>query len=350
LIEPRGPILGRHEAGGACGRAQLARLFRLVLMLQAERYPNARELAERNEVSRRTIYRDLDLLAEAGIPVRYRPERQGYQLAKGFFLPPTSLDESEALALLVLARQGQWGDGLGLSRHAWGGAMKLVQGLPAEVRERVLAAAEPFRTEPSRPGPAPERQQVHDAILSSLTQLRQLRLWYRPSNSGPDECTKFSLYQLVLHDRHWFMVGRSSLHRRVEVIGVPWVRKVVLTEDRYTIPPRFSLERFLGLAWGVRRDPVRQRVWLRFSAAVAPELNDVVWHRSQRRAVLADGRVDLQFVVDGIEEVTRWLLGFGDQVEVLEPPALRRRVFEVAAGVARRHRPARREPGPAVSD
>ena len=137
------------------------------------------------------------------------------------------------------------------------------------------------------------------------------------------------------------MVGRSSLHRRVQVIGVPWVQQVVLTDDPYTIPPRFQLERFLGQAWGVDREPVRYRVWLRFSRGVAPELNDVVWHRTQRRVVLGDGRVDLHFVVDGVEEVLRWVLGFGDQVEVLEPAELRHRVFQTAVGLARRHRPSR---------
>src|SRR6266481_1883992 len=93
------------QTGNACGRAQLARLFRLILMLQSERHPNARELAEWCEVSRRTVYRDLEMLAAAGIPIRFRRERQGYQLAKGFFLPPTFVEETEALALLALSRQ-----------------------------------------------------------------------------------------------------------------------------------------------------------------------------------------------------------------------------------------------------
>lgn len=324
----------RAEAGSLSGNAQLARLFRLVLMLQSERSPNARDLAERCEVSRRTIYRDLEMLAAAGIPVQYRQERQGYQLAKGFFLQPTSLDESEALALLVLARQWKGGDGLGLVRHAWGGAVKLVEALPVEIRTRVLALAEPFRVETSPPAPSSERRAVHDAIIASLSQQRQLRVWYREAVTLIDQCTKFSLYRLLLHDRNWFMVGRSTLHRRVEVIGVPWVVHVLLTDDHYTIPPRFNLERYLAQAWGVERNAVRYRVWLRFSRSLAPEVQSIVWHRSQRSVLLSDGRLDLHFVVDGIEEILRWVLGFGAHVEVLAPPELRRRLHEVAARVA----------------
>jgi len=324
------------------GGAQLGRLFRLVLLLQTERFPNARELAEQCEVSRRTIYRDLDVISDAGIPVRYRPDRQGYQLDKGFFLPPTGLDEDEAVALLVLAWQWRRGGGLWLLRHAWGGAVKMAQGLPPGVRERVLAAAEPFHAEDRVVGPGADRRDVHAAVLSAIAGSRQIRVWYRATESEAVECTKFSPYRLILHGGHWFMVGRSSLHRRVEVVGIPWVQKAVLTPDNYATPPRFNLERFLGQAWGVDRDPVRYRVRLRFSARVAPELNDNIWHRTQTRVALADGRVELHFVLDGVGEVLRWVLGFGDQVEVLEPPELRRRVFEVSARAARRNRPERK--------
>jgi predicted DNA-binding transcriptional regulator YafY len=328
---------GNGLTGTACGRAQLARLFRLVLMLQSERHPNARELAESCEVSRRTVYRDLEILAEAGIPVRFRRDRQGYQLAKGFFLPPTFVQETEALALLALSRQWMGGEGLGLVRHASSGALKVVQALAPEVRERVLAAAELFPEDSRSLGLSPDRDAIHATLLSALTQRRQLRVWYRATESARDECTKFGLYRLLLQQRHWFLVGRSSHHRRVEVIGLPWVQKVVLTDDPYTIPPRFHLERFLAQSWGVERDPLRYRVWLRISPRFAPEVIDSTWHRSQRSEVLADGAVELHFVVDGIEEILRWVLGFGDQIEVLAPPELRKRVHEVAVNLAGAH-------------
>jgi predicted DNA-binding transcriptional regulator YafY len=331
-----------------CTRAQLARLLRLVLLLQSERSPNAKELANHCEVSRRTIYRDLDTLAAAGVPVRYRPECEGYQIGRGFFLPPTGIEETEAMALLVLTRQWKAGEGLGLLRHAWGGALKLAQGLPTEIRERVLGAVEPFEPLGIGKESTTERQTVHESVLASLAQLRSIRVWFQNPATGVEDCTKFSPYRLLLQDGRWHMVGRSTLHRRVEVIGVPWVSRAVLTDDRYEIPPRFRLDRYLGSAWGVSRERVRSRVWLRFSAQVAPELNDVIWHRSQKRLDLADGRVELQFTVDGLGEILRWVLGFGAEVEILGPPELRDEVFRVATRIAREHRPRRRRQGTGV--
>jgi proteasome accessory factor B len=321
----------------------LTRLFKLVAMLQSERHPNARELAEGCEVSRRTIYRDLDVLVAAGIPVRYRQESQGYQIAKGFFLPPANLSELEALALTVLSRQWEGGDALGLLRAASQGAVKLVQGLPAEVRDRVLVAAEPFHDRPEPDERVSGRRSVHDTILGALARQRQLRLWFRDPSTNASECTKFSIYRLILHDRHWFLVGRSSWHRRVEVIGLPWVSRAELTDDVATMPPRFRLGRFLAQSWGVERSPSRYAVRLRFSPRVAPLALDGVWHRSQREEFVPGGGVDLKFVVDGLDEIVRWILGFGAEVEVLEPAALRDRLYRVASQIAETHG----SPGPA---
>jgi len=338
-FEPIRPVTKGAEAPGAIGRAQLGRLFRLVVILQSERFPNARELSERCEVSRRTTYRDLELLEAAGVPVSYRPERQGYQLAKGFFLRPPEISEAEALALLVLSRQWKGGDGLGLVRDAREAALKVIQGLPVDVRDRVLSASEPFLPGASPTAHALGRRQVFEVILDSLVRQRQLRLWYRDPVSLETECTKFAVYKVVLHDRQWYLVGRSSLVRRVEMIGVSWVDRAMPTDDPFTVPPRFNLERFLAGAWGVERNPRRHAVWLRFSARAAPRVRDTEWHESQRPEFLPDGRIDMHFEVAGLDEILRWVVSFGDEVTVLAPTELRDGLLELAGRIARLYEP-----------
>ena len=291
------------------------------------------------EVSRRTIYRDLETLDAAGIPVRYRPDRQGYQLARGYSFTLPGLDEKEALALLIMARQWKGGAGFDLLRHARDGAVKLIQALPAEVRNRVVTQAEPIPDDISRPALPRDRKLVYDAILDALAQRLQLRIWYRDDTAGSQETTKLSLYRLVLARGIWFVVGRSTFHRQVCVFRIPWIDRATPTNDLYTIPPRFNLERFLGLAWGMERGKDRHEIWLRFSARVAPEIREAVWHRSQRLAELPDRRVDMHLVIDGLDEILSWVLGFGDQVEVLAPLELRQRVETVAVRVARIHAP-----------
>src|SRR5271157_4014293 len=94
------------ESRSANSRLPLARLLQLLMILQSERFPNARRLAEACAVSRRTIYRDLATLEAAGLAVLYQPQRQGYQLARDRWLQPTQLEDNEALALLIMSRLG----------------------------------------------------------------------------------------------------------------------------------------------------------------------------------------------------------------------------------------------------
>jgi predicted DNA-binding transcriptional regulator YafY len=334
LIAVENPTFSAHAPAG---NAQLARLVQLIVALQSNRFPNARMLAELCEVSRRTIYRDLETLEDAGFSVRYRSDRQGYQLVQSAFLQPFGLDPKEALALVILSRQWKGSDGLGLLRHARSGAVKLVQSLAPEVRGEVERRAELIpETLPAYPLPS-DRQTVYDTILEALAQRLQLRIWFHEAAGLALETTKLGIYRMILANRVWALIGRSTLHRQVRVFRVPQIARVVRTDDPYCVPPRFDLERFLGQAWMLERGPERHEVWLRFAATLAAEIRESVWHRSQRLVCLDDGRVDLHLLIDGLDEIARWVFGFGDQVEILAPAALRDRIHAQALRMVQHH-------------
>jgi len=249
-------------------RFPLARLIQLIVLLQTERCPNARRLAEICEVSRRTIYRDLAALADAGINVLYRPDRQGYQLASNVFLQPPRMDEREALALLVSCRQWSTGEDLGLRRHANRAIDKLVQCLPEAMRTRLLAAAEVLSDTPDRSESTALRREVDDQILAALTQRRQVRLRVRETETDAAETTKLGIYRLARIHGFWYLVGRSTRHCRVLLVPLHQIEQVELTADPYSIPPRFNLLRFLA------RTPSSSNLLLSPFAADGPRAPD----------------------------------------------------------------------------
>jgi predicted DNA-binding transcriptional regulator YafY len=224
----------------------LARLLELIILLQTDRCPNARELAEVCEVSRRTIYRDLATLSAAGIAVAYRPDRRGYAIARSPFLQPLRIEEREALALLILCSQGTPELDLGHFRSARRAVDKIIQGLPEEIRERLQAVSEvlcgPLGDDPLNS----ERRSLYELVLGALAKRYQIRIRIRMS-PGPDlECTKMAVYRMTLVDRRWCMIGRSTRHCRVILVALQDVEQAELTADPYTIPPRFDLRRFLA--------------------------------------------------------------------------------------------------------
>jgi proteasome accessory factor B len=99
---------------------------------------------------------------------------------------------------------------------------------------------------------------------------------------------------------------------------------VQLLDGTYKIPVRFNLERFLGDAWHLIREPQqRHEVVIRFQPQVARNVAEVRWHRTQTCRWLDDGALEFRVTVDGLTEILWWILGYGDQAEVLAPPQLR---------------------------
>ncbi|MFO0890085.1 MAG: HTH domain-containing protein [Isosphaeraceae bacterium] len=237
-----GPARPQHS-----GHFPLSRLLQLVVLLQTERCPNARRLAEICEVSRRTIYRDLATLADAGITVVYRPDRQGYELARSLFLQPIRIEDREAAALLVLCGHRDDGDDLGLGELAARALGKLIQGLPEASRRRLLNASEVLSSPAERSRPPEDRRAVHEAILEAITLRRQVRLWVAEAGAEYPEATKFAIYRLARLGGGWSLVGRSSLHCRVLTLPLGRIARAELTADEALIPPRFDLQRYVAI-------------------------------------------------------------------------------------------------------
>jgi predicted DNA-binding transcriptional regulator YafY len=321
------------EPRAAALRLPLARLLQLLMMLQSERFPNARRLAEACAVSRRTIYRDLSTLEAAGIDVLYQPEHQGYQLVRDCWLQPTQLEDNEALALLLLSRHACAHAPFGLVRHARTGLAKVVQALPGELRSRLTISGELIPEDSAPPELPPDRQSVHETILSALAHRRRLLLTYREHVQSPRETTRLSLYRLARIASRWSLVGHSSADRKVRILEIARIERIELTDEPYTIPPRFRLERFLenrGHVAPARRHEVR----LRFSSHAAPTVRDTPRSRGERLHAGPDGVIDLFLDVEHLDEIVLWVIGFGDQVEVLEPPALKKAVRGWAQRIA----------------
>jgi len=307
--------------------------LQLILALHANRFPTARRLAELCEVSRRTVYRDIDILEEAAVPVKYDPERQGYHLPSEFAFPHAGLEEEELRALVLLCQPGRGGDGSGICRQARGAAWKLIAALRPDMRERIQTLAEWVQVRGETVSFPPERHAVYNGLLSALERKVQIRLFYCDRESLASESTKVTPYRLLIDGARWYLIGRSTKHRGVKVFHLPWIERVELTTDPATVPPRFDLERFLGRAWVVERGK-HVKVVLRFSPRAAPEVREHQWHASQRVEPREDGSLDLYLSLDGDQEVVSWILSFADQVKVIAPRALRAHVAQICKRMA----------------
>ena len=183
-----------------------ARMLRLLSLLQTHRYWPGSELADRLEVSPRTLRRDVDRLRELGYPVdASRGVAGGYQLQAGAAMPPLLLDDEEAVAIAVGLRSAAAGAVAGFEETSVRALAKVIQLLPPRLRRRIDALQ--AVTTPGVLGGGP----VLDAVTLTTIAMacrgeERLRFEYHP-REGEGMRRHVEPHRLVSLGRRWYLVA-----------------------------------------------------------------------------------------------------------------------------------------------
>jgi predicted DNA-binding transcriptional regulator YafY len=297
------------------------RLLSILLELQAHGRMSAADLARRLEVSRRTVYRDLDALSGAGVPVvTDRGPNGGAYLLGGYRTDLTGLTEMELEALLAFGGQGPAADlgfGSQLDRASRKLAVAARRDRAGRLRERVLIDGERwFRTAPV----PPHLTRVQDALWLD----RRLRLRYRRTLDRIVERT-VEPYGLVCKAGTWYML--AGVRGEPRVYRVSRIEDAEMTDETFERPAGFDLRS----AWAAQvgrfkgSGPERVSVKVRVDPEVSGQFTRLIGDQIVDRP--SDGVVVLDF--PACEAAVSLLAGFGGAVEVLEPPELRQRLAEI---------------------
>jgi predicted DNA-binding transcriptional regulator YafY len=306
------------------------RLLSILLLLQTRHQVPATELAERLEVSVRTIYRDVEALSAAGVPVwAERGRAGGIRLLPGYRTDVTGLTSDEAKALFVLAADGAY-DALGLGAAIGSALRKVMAALPAPHRpaaartsERILV--DPVRWMQGKPA-AVELGELQRAVFSD----RRLLLTYRHSGSArPNEYT-VDPYGLVSKAGVWYLVA--------DLDGTPRLFRADRVQAASGTDEEVRRRKGQGLAevWAVLRERVeRLPDEVRVTALVRHSRWDLFQrlHGTQLAAPPVErdgGWMEVRLGYRALQAV-RALLAFGADVEVLEPPEARAELASAAA-------------------
>jgi proteasome accessory factor B len=107
------------------------------------------------------------------------------------------------------------------------------------------------------------------------------------------------------------------------------------TEKCFLGGENFDVSEHLGRAWSTVPEGRIYNVKLLFLPSVADDVAEAKWHSTQKVTRNDDGSAVVEFRIDGLSEITWWILGYGDQVRVLAPQALRQRVLDVAKNMVK---------------
>ena len=309
---------------------RLHRVLKLITLLQTGRAYNAAHLAAECGVSRRTIFRDLNTIEMAGIPVFYDHPTGRYRIHETALMPAINLGLDEALALVVLASELGKPGRLPLLEPARDAAAKIEASLPLGMRAMLGGLA---RTMAVRPTPAARHnalREIYHQVQRAIVRRQPLQAVYISFHEAGQIRTRLEPYWLLFNERAWYVIGRSSKHRAVRTFKLGRFKTLTPAKGRFEMPAGLTLEKHLGNAWRMMRGNKTYQVHLKFSPLISPNVAEVNWHRTQKVSWDDDGCVHFSVTVDGLDEIVWWVLGYGPEVEVLSPPDLRKRLSEMA--------------------
>ena len=300
-------------------------------MLQGGQIYNVQELADLCRVTRRTIFRDLEVLRDAEVPLLYDEQRGGYQIPGHYFLPPTQFTTEEALALLVLCRQLGDRRMIPFYSAAQSAADKLSSNLPQRLVTYLRSVSSAIRIRLDATNSLAGQERIYEQLLNAISTRCCVRIRYESLHEQRHIQTKLHPYRLLFHQHSWYVLGRSSLHREVRTFNIGRIRKLLVLDDPIRIPRNFRIESHLRNAWRLIPEPGADSVVrIRFAPKVARNVAEISWHKTQQIKLLDDGALEFQVTVSGLQEISWWIMGYGDQAEVLEPPELREIIFNRA--------------------
>lgn len=283
------------------------RLVSLLLLLQTRGRLTAADIAERLEVSVRTVHRDVESLAAAGVPVEaLRGPAGGYRLAGGYRTRLTGLTGDEAEALFAAGVTGPVAE-LGLGGELAAARLKLLAALPSELQERATRAQRLFHLD-ARGWFRAEDSVPHLPVLASAVwRGARVRIRYREGLRVVQRT--IDPLGLVLKAGAWYLVAHRVAGMRV--YRVSRVVSVRTLEEACERPPGFDLSTYWN-EWSRAFEESRPRVEVTARGAKGERM----------------------LVFESLEQARREMLRYGDSLEVIAPPELRERIAETARGVA----------------
>lgn len=312
---------------------RVQRLLKSITLLRSGRRFDADTLAAEVGVSRRTLFRDLKLLEDVGLPCRFEHKDKTYSISGNMFLPALHLSVEEALALLLVTRKFLSPQVHPMYQQAVDAALKIEGVMPALLVEHCgnWLSGLSLRWPPSSSADAVS--DIFQTIQRALAEHESLSARYDSVYDGGEIDVLLDPMRLVFMPRGWYLLAHSHLHGEVRTFKIDRMVEVRASGKHFEPDPSFSEREYFGKAWNMIPEGRIWHVKLRFSQVVAATIEEVHWHETQETQRLEDDSLLFEVDVDGLGEITAWILGYADQVEVLEPPELRQRIHEKAEKV-----------------
>ncbi|MEU9836323.1 WYL domain-containing protein [Streptosporangium sp. NPDC048047] len=316
-----------------------SRLLSIILLLQARGRMTAAQLAGELEVSVRTVYRDVEALHAAGVPLYGDAGHSGgYRLLAGYRLRLTGLNAAEAEALFLAGVPGPAAQ-LGLGQDLAAAQLKLRAALPPELRGQADRMRARFHLD--APGWYADDDDLRflPRVADAVWQGRMLEVRYRRWKEPTDVERRLAPYGLVLKAGRWYVVAAADPGAEPRTYRVDQILELTVLEEECSPPEGFDL----AAHWRRHQEDFHARLHrgeavVRLSPRGAAGLDGAAARAlAATGAAEPDGWIRATLPIESLDHAHRTFLALGADAEVLGPPELRARLAETSRALAARY-------------
>jgi predicted DNA-binding transcriptional regulator YafY len=296
-------------------------LLHVLNLLRGRPGLSAPQLARECEVSERTIYRYINALSSANIPIYFD---QGYRLLSDAFLPPLNLTLDDYLVLKTALSSSVFANRSPLRKQAKSVLAKIEANLSPVVKKDLDKFRDVAWVNVKSTSDFSKLSLTFKLIEQSILNRKSLKIVYESLQSG-QSLRQVDPYSLVYRRHAWYLVGFCHRQAEIRLFRLNRIKKITLLDKSFEKKQDFSLSDFFKDSWELYQGK-SVGVRIKFRGIGAKVIESGQHHPSEKITKLKDGSLIYEVKVAGTEEIFRWVLRFGEDAKVLEPKELKEKI------------------------
>ena len=304
-------------------RPPLSRMLIIHSMLQANRFPNRRSMAQILDTSEKTIQRDIDFMRDRmNLPIQYNSLKYGYHYTEPVkHFPYSNVSKIEIVALF-LAQKSLDLKGTLFEEPLKTAFLKLTTNLQDAIAPYSLKDLDRIYSFRAQGFIKPADTEIFKTLSCAILYCKSVEFLYRKLTAKEYSKRKVHPYHLACIQNKWYLFGYDVDRQEIRTFALPRILQVSQTEEGFDFPYHFSITKHLRDSFGVSSNSGAYLVRIWFDPLAAQLIRERVWHHSQRIRELRGGSLELSMRLGSLTEVKRWILSYGAHARVLYPPEL----------------------------
>lgn len=298
---------------------RIDRLTAILIQLQSKKVVTAQEVADRFDISLRTVYRDIRALEDAGIPIGAEAGK-GYFIMEGYHLPPVMFTQQEANALVLGAKLIEGQTDVSIKRNFTEAMLKIKSVLKNSEKDEIEKLESQIVV---RHLPQVEKEGFPNNFLTTIQQAlidrSVLRFRYYSSFSGDFTTRDIEPIGLVFYAGRWHLLAYCRLRQAPRDFRVDRLVKLEKLDETYGIDHQPSFGEFLE---EIAHSTDLQEVEISIDKTVARYISEEKYSQGFVSEEVGETHIKMKFLTPSLNYTSRWLLTLSDAVQIISPPKL----------------------------